>query len=46
MSGASQFSRDGARLTAVYPGERMSTPRFTEKSNLQSPQSENLYTID
>jgi hypothetical protein len=45
MSGAPQFSGDGARFTAVDPGERMTTPRFTKNGNLQSRQLENRYTV-
>ena len=45
MSGAPEFSGDGARFTAVDPGERMRTPGFTKQGNLQSPQSENRNTV-
>ena len=44
MSGAPQFSGEGVRFTAVDRGERMTTPRFTKKDNLQSPQLENSHT--
>ena len=39
MSGAPQFCCDGARFTAVYPGERMRAPGLTNKGNLHSPHS-------
>ncbi len=45
MSGAPQFSCDRARFTAVDPGERMTTPRFTKNGNLQSRHLENRYTV-
>jgi hypothetical protein len=46
MSGSPQFCCDAARFTAVYPGEWMSTPMFTENGNLQSPAKRIAIRID